>query len=1066
VHIDIPRRGALGLAAALAAFTLLGAGSTAALGSAPIAEPVWAWGNNSNGQLGDVSITASSVPVHVQYLSGGAIALAVGQGHSLAVLADGTVWGWGDDTFGQLGDGNTGDNRYAPVQAEGLDGVTAVAAGSSHSLALRSDGTVWAWGSNSSGQLGDGTETDSAVPEQVPVLSNVIAIAAGGLHSLAVRSDGSVWAWGDNGSGQLGDGTTNERDSPTQVPGLYGIVAIAGGEHHTLAVQSDGTVWAWGLNATGQLGNGSTDDSSSPTQVPGLSGAVSVAAGENHSLALRSDGTVWAWGDNGSGQIGDNSATERDVPTQVVGLADVVEIAAGFINSLALGSDGTVWAWGDDTFGELGDGGTGLAEVPVPVLVSGHGGELLATGSEAFHSLLAQPSLQASRPSVAFPPATPGSPGGSRVVTLSNPGMVGVHVSAVAIAGAGPDADEFKVSDDGCSGRTVPSGGSCAVGVRFAPVAVGPAVATLRISSDTAAGATSVPLSGSGLSSSPPQFSVTPAPVFGTGSNSAGQLGTGGTVNASTPRPMAPGSGAFVAAATGSGHSLGLRADGTVSAWGVNGVGQLGEGTDIDSHKPEQVLGGMVAVAAGATHSMALSSDGTVWTWGDNAKGQLGDGSTVSSSNLPGAVEGLSRVVAIAAGGKHSLALRSDGTVWAWGWNASGQLGNNTTYDSNLPVEVVGLSGVVAIAAGENHSLALRSDGTVWAWGYNGEGELGNNTTTSSETPVQVLGLHAVAIAAGDFHNLALKADGTVWAWGSGAYGQLGGGSSASHHVPVQVPGITGVVQIAAGVAHSLALDGSGRAWAWGRNSVGQLGIGTTSLKQLAPAQMTTLGHGGQALATGPEASHTLVITQPHVSLSLGTLHFDPETVGTPSGSLTETVTNDGVVPLVFGQAKIVGSDGDEFTVTGDACSGTTVAPGHTCVIGVRFKPVVDGTPTATLRIVSNSPTSPDLVTLDPPAAAVVCKVAATKAGVVELRYALARQVRSGRQWLLTVRLRRANRTLAEATLTVAKRSGTVVLQVPQGLKAGVYTLESTTRHPRTRSVQQIRLPAVRSAHS
>jgi len=280
--------------------------------------------------------------------------LAGGGSHSLALRSDGTVWAWGSNWGGTLGDG-TDTNRRTPVQVTGLSDVTTISAGYGHSLAQRSDGTVWAWGQGSEGRLGDGATTNRATPVQVTGLSDVTAISAGYGHSLALRSDGTVWAWGRNRVGQLGDGTTNDRHVPVRVTGLSGVTAISAGFGHSLAQRSDGTVWAWGQNGVGQLGDGSATDRRTPVRVSGLSNATAVSAGYGFSLALRSDGTVWAWGRSIEGQLGDGTTNNRHTPVRVTGLSDVTAISAGRDHSLTLRSDGTVWAWGRNVEGQLGD---------------------------------------------------------------------------------------------------------------------------------------------------------------------------------------------------------------------------------------------------------------------------------------------------------------------------------------------------------------------------------------------------------------------------------------------------------------------------------------------------------------------------------------------------------------------------------------------------------------------------------------------------------------------------------------------------------------------------------------
>jgi alpha-tubulin suppressor-like RCC1 family protein len=292
--------------------------------------------------------------------------LAAGDLYSLAVAADSTVWAWGDNEVGQLGDGTTTD-RSTPVQVQGMADVVAIAGKQDHTIALRRDGTVWAWGHNYSGQLGDGTTTDRSTPVQVQGMADVVAIAGGRGHTTALRHDGTVWAWGWNWQGQLGDGTTTDRWTPVQVQGMADVVAIAGGSLNAMALRRDGTVWVWGSNDSGQIGDGTTTGRSTPVQVQGMAEVVGIAEGVDHTIALRRDGTVWAWGDNIEGQLGDGTTTDRSTPVQVQGMADVVAIDGGWYHTLALRRDGTVWAWGCNRWGQLGDGTTTDRSTPVQV---------------------------------------------------------------------------------------------------------------------------------------------------------------------------------------------------------------------------------------------------------------------------------------------------------------------------------------------------------------------------------------------------------------------------------------------------------------------------------------------------------------------------------------------------------------------------------------------------------------------------------------------------------------------------------------------------------------------------
>jgi len=341
------------------------------------------------GLLAATPTTASAADIATPMVSAGGA-------HSLALKSDGTVYSWGWNAYGQLGIGTYGTAdpyRTTPVQVSGLSGVKAVSAGGGFSLALKADGTVWAWGTGGGGQLGDG-ETNgghySSTPVRVSGLTNVTAISAGIDHSLALKSDGTLWAWGENQNGELGDGTTTTRYTPVQV--MTGVIAIAAGHTYSLALKSGGAVWAWGSNWSGALANGTTDSNAHPTpaQVSGVSGITAVAAGWNQVLALKNDGTVWAWGENGSGQLGigavpgypNNPIPPDYTPVQVPGLSGVSAVAAGGA-SLALKGDG-VWAWGPNYHGQCGQGHSDYPQIiMLPAQVKGVGGSGNLTGVTA-----------------------------------------------------------------------------------------------------------------------------------------------------------------------------------------------------------------------------------------------------------------------------------------------------------------------------------------------------------------------------------------------------------------------------------------------------------------------------------------------------------------------------------------------------------------------------------------------------------------------------------------------------------------------------------------------------------
>jgi alpha-tubulin suppressor-like RCC1 family protein len=283
------------------------------------------------------------------------IQVSNGAHHSLILKEDGTVWAFGSNAYGQLCDGTT-TNRNRPVQVSGLSDIIMVAAGGGQSFALREDGTVWACGGNSSGELGDGTITHRSRPVKSK-LSDIIKIAAGGAHGLALKDDGTVLSWGYNKFGQLGIGSTTKSINPVQVPGVSNITDIVAENCHSLALRNDGIVIGWGLNGPGQLGDGTSRDQRSPIQIPGISNITLIEAGTNYSLFLKDDGTVWGAG----------GSNYPDYIIQLTELSNISYLTTKYSHIIAQKNDGTMWAWGPNNTGQLGDGTTIDQDSPIHV---------------------------------------------------------------------------------------------------------------------------------------------------------------------------------------------------------------------------------------------------------------------------------------------------------------------------------------------------------------------------------------------------------------------------------------------------------------------------------------------------------------------------------------------------------------------------------------------------------------------------------------------------------------------------------------------------------------------------
>ena len=1039
---------------------------------------VWVWGAGSQ----PFRIT----PTQVMALGSGVTQLAAGQ-HSLALKSDGSVWAWGTNRYGQLGDGTTVDkSSLAPVQAMAPgSGVTQLAAGWDHSLTLKSDGSVWAWGYNFFGQLGDGTTVNKLTPVQVLAPgSGVVQLVVGTHHSLALKSDGSVWAWGWNGAGQLGDGTSVDKSVPVQVMASgSGVTQLEAGSQSSFALKSDGSVWAWGSS----LGNG-TFGSTTPVQVMvPVSGVTQLAAG-GHSLILKSDSSVWAWGSNQFGQLGDGTTLDKLVPTLISGistqLSDITPPIDGTLSATP-GNSQVSLSWNG-----FSDQGSGIASyklvsspvssptscaASVPIYV---GAATSFTDTAAVNAIpsyyrvcavdgagnVSVGAIASATPQPVITPTT----GSIRVSIVpqaaANLGGQWRIVGEVVWRNSGSAAtglpyNTYSVEFSPVSGWATPAVQPVPIslvnpdvwvdsGAYTPPVAVnapsslqavvtpagGVSLSLLDNSSNEAVFTLEQKVGGTGAYSvvanlSPNTTSFLYAPPYGFAPGQQlcyhmraydGLLTYSGYSNevCVTPSqvPVDPicaassplvGSAAKVAA--GSNHTLSLRTDGTVWAWGSNLYGQLGDGTTTSSAVPVKVTGlsGVTAIAAGLNQSIALKSDGTVWLWGVYTPVLQTNGMPTGTS-VPLRLNGLSGVVAIASGGQHGLALKADGTVWAWGYNANGQLGNGTNVDSAVPVQVTGLTGVTTIAAGYLHSLAMKADGSIWVWGPNGDGALGNGSIAIRQmTPSQVVGLSGVtAIAAGYQYTVALKPDGTVWAWGQNIYGQMGTGTatpSVTRTIPAQVVGVSGIVALAAGDGHVLAVKTDGSVIGWGYNLTGQLGDGTTltprpvvaasglsSVIQVAAAanQSIALESSGHVCSWGSNASGQLgsggmadraypaVVSEvggagyldlltapppppaPVISISATPLAFVDQNLGISSTSQSVILSNTSNVALNIASIVANGDFGQS-----NNC-GTTLAAGANCTISAIFTPTAIGIRNGAITIISDAASSHDAISL------------------------------------------------------------------------------------------------------
>ena len=656
------------------------------------------WGLNEYGQVGDNSTKNRFVPVAISGLSG-VIAISAGYIHSLAVLSDGSVKGWGYNGWGQIGDGTT-ETRLMPVDVPLLSdvGAVAVAAGHYHSMVLMSDGTIESWGKNWDGQLGNGTTDDSLVPVIVSGLSNlsegvkVSEISVGEYHSMALLSDGTVMSWGSNRSGQLGDGTRINKSSPSAIPGLSGVVSISAGYNSPMVLLSDGTVLCWGgYEEEMEYYGGATYpwQSLSPVKIDSISDVTKIAAGSSGFFVAPSDGTVWGWGD---WMLGNNTRNFSTDPVQVLNgipttaLTDISKISAGRRHNLALKSDGSrVYAWGGNNLGQLGNETTNDAITPVQVLSEDGDGYLsdvydIAAGGDFSLALMLDGTVRA------WGHNSSGQLGNGSTTSSLKPVTV-LSLSGVTAIAAGSSHALALLSD-----KTLWSWGSNSSGQ------LGDGTTENRTSPFRISDLSNVSIIAAGGSHS--LALLEDHSVWSWGSNSSGQLGDGTQINRWLPTDittffnLSDGINVIDLSA-GPEHSMALLSGGTVMSWGENWQGRLGDGTGGDRYTPVAVAGlsGCVAIDAGYHHSLALLSNGNLMVWGGDSWGMLGQGRSVAAQYNPVTVPSLSsgNVMAVSSMGFHSLALLSDGTVVSWGNNELGQIGNSSFENVYTPTPVLAL---------------------------------------------------------------------------------------------------------------------------------------------------------------------------------------------------------------------------------------------------------------------------------------------------------------------------------------------------------------------------------------
>jgi alpha-tubulin suppressor-like RCC1 family protein len=823
---------------------------------------LWSWGNNSIGQLGLSDTTNRSSPVQIgppatwtNIANGG----NYNTGFTIGIQSNGSLWAVGYDGYGQLGI-NSLTNYSSPVQVGNLYNWTQISCGNAYVLALQSPGTLWAWGQGQYGVLGTSNQVNYSSPIQVGALSTWTQISAGYNYSYGIRSDNTLWAWGLNLNGQLGQGNTSlAYYSPVQVGALSTWTQVnAGGGNFVLALQSDGTMYSWGSPTHGQLGNNTTSGNvSTPIQIGVGSTWKTISAGQAHAGAIQSNGTLWMWGYNVYGQLGFNSgAADVSTPVQIGALSNWASLTCAKFGyaTFATKTDGTLWAWGQNLYGQLGQGNTTNYSSPLQI------GTLTSWSRLAcgYASLLA---IQSPGSLYAVGLNSNGQFGNNKTLSTSSPVQV-LYYTAFTQVSCGYNYYSLGIQSPG----TLWSWGSNSFGQ------LGVNTSGTNNTSSPVQIPYPIPLwaningGGSGLAI------ATDGTLWGAGANNSNVLGPGYYSIYTSPTQIYSSYTSWTQVSGAAQYALGIQSPGTLWAWGSNVFGNLGLGDLTQRSSLVQVgaLTNWTAVSTGYYHVLAIQSPGTLWAWGTNTAGQFGNNSTGDSSS-PIQIGTISYWTQVCAGVNNSIGIQSNGTLWAWGSNYWGMLGlNTTTLAYSSPVQVGALSIWSKATIGYSSAFAIQSNGTLWAWGVNAFGELGLNTsTTYNSSPAQVGTTSNWAQVSspnnGSTFTAAIQSNGTLWTWGTNSYGQLGLAQPLNFTTssPIQVGTQTNWKNVSvcfSGTynAYVWATQNTGILFTWGNNSAYQL-ANNSLYSQSSPIQIGQYPSNWTQIAAGN--SHWLGIT-------------------------------------------------------------------------------------------------------------------------------------------------------------------------------------------------------------
>jgi len=875
---------------------------------------IYGCGYNGEGQLGDGTTTDKSTltPMttlpQITKIPTGKTPLLVscgGNNHTIVLMTDGSIYGCGYNSNGQLGDGTTvNKSTLTPMTNNTGKTPASVSCGAYHTIVLMTDGSIYGCGYNPSGQLGNGTTTDKNTLTQITNNTGKTpkSISCGGYHTIVLMTDGSIYVCGYNGYGQLGDNSNTNKSTLTPMTNTTGKtpLLVSCGYNHTIVLMTDGSIYGCGLNINGQLGNGTTTDRSTLTPMTNNTGKTtkSVICGAYHTIVLMTDGSIYGCGNNGSGQLGDGTTVNKSTLTPMTNNTGKTpkSISCGSGHTIVLMTDGSVYGCGNNSNGQLGDGTTTrrnnltpmtntTGKTPVLVSCSNYTIVLMTDGSVYGCGLNNSGQLgdgtNTDKNTIGNPTQASISCGGNHTIVLMTDGSIyGCGNNGSGQLGNGTTTDKSTLTPmTNTTGKT-PKSISCGSGHTIVLMTDGSIYGcggnnNGQLGDGTTTRRNTLVQMTNNTGKTPLLVScgdyhtivlMTDGSIYVCGYNAFGQLGDG-TTDKTTLTPMTNTTGKTpVLVSCGAVHTIVLMTDGSAYGCGYNGEGQLGDGTTTDRSTltPMTNTTGKtpLLVSCGDNHTIVLMTDGSIYGCGYNSNGQLGDGTTTDKSTLTPMTNNTGKTPkSVTCGGSHTIVLMTDGSLYGCGNNFYGQLDDGTLVDKSTLTPMTNTTGKtpVLVSCGGNYTIVLMTDGSIYGCGYNAFGQLGIYDKSTLTQMTNTTGKTPVLVSCGGNYTIVLMTDGSIYGCGYNAFGQLGDGTNVNKSTltPMTIPtGKTPVLVSCSNYTIVLMTDGS--IYGCGNNFYGQLGDGTTTNRTTLTQMTNTTGKTPKSVSCG--GYHTIVL--------------------------------------------------------------------------------------------------------------------------------------------------------------------------------------------------------------